>query len=225
MTSRELLSLVLRRWYLVLLGAAISIGALYLVTHRPGVYWSQISVLLLAPVHKFYPNNLENPHDALAPVAGLLVVDWNGVDRPPLMATGDTTLFGEGQRQGIEVRVPNEGSQWQPAYLTPNIDVQVVDSNPEIVAQQARRVSAELDGLLEARQDALGILPGQRLTTMVSPSDPTILYVSGSQTRAAAATGLVGATLTTLAIYWIERWLVWKRSRHTGAAESRGGER
>ena len=130
-TSRELLSLVLRRWYLVLLGAAISIGALYLVTHKPGVYWSQISVLLLAPVHKFYPNNLENPHDALAPVAGLLVADWNGVDRPPLMATGDTALFGEGQRQGIEVRVPNEGSQWQPAYLTPNIDVQVVDSNPE----------------------------------------------------------------------------------------------
>ena len=140
-------------------------------------------MLLLAPVHKFYPNNLENPHDALAPVVGLLVADWNGVDRPPLMATGDTTLFGEGQRQGIEVRVPNEGSQWQPAYLTPNIDVQVVDSNPEIVAQQARRVSAELNGLLEARQDALGILPGQRLTTMVSPSDPTILYVSGSRTR------------------------------------------
>ena len=49
------------------------------------------------------------------------------------------------------------------------------------MAQQARRVSAELNGLLEARQDALGILPGQRLTTMVSPSDPTILYVSGSR--------------------------------------------
>ena len=41
MTSRELLRLVLRRWYVMLLGAAISVGALYLITQRPDIYWTQ----------------------------------------------------------------------------------------------------------------------------------------------------------------------------------------
>jgi hypothetical protein len=214
MTSRELLRLVLRRWYLMLLGAAISVGALYLITHRPGVYWTQFNVVLLAPADKhYYPNKLENAHDQLAPMAGLLVADWNGVDRPLLTSSGETTLFGEGQRQGIQVRVPNEGSQWAPRYFSPNIDVQVVDRNPDRVAQEARRVTAELNALLQKRQDALGIQPAMRMTIIVSPANPNIEYVSGSRTRAALATGLVGAALTTVVVYWTERWLVWNRSR------------
>lgn len=225
MTSRELLSVVLRRWYFMLLGVAISIGALYLITHRPGIYWTQFNVVVLAPVHKYYPNNLENPDDALAPMAGLLVADWNGDDRPLLTASGETTLFGEGQRQGIQVRMPNQGSQWLPLYYSPNIDVQVVDSNPEMVALEARRVSAELNALLENRQDALGIPPAARMMTIASPAEPTIRYVSGSRTRAALATGVVGAALTTIAVYWTERWLVWKRSRRGQLADSPSGQR
>jgi hypothetical protein len=213
-TSGELLRLVLRRWYLMLLGAAISVAALYLITDRPGIYWTHFNVVLLAPVDKdYYPNKLENAHDQLAPMAGLLVADWNGVNRPPLTASSKTTLFGEGQRQGIQVRVPNEGSQWVPLYLSPNIDVQIVDSNPDTVAQEARRVSAELKALLQKRQDDLGIQPVMRITTMVSPADPTIEYVSGSRARAGLATGLVGVALTTIAVYWTDRWLVWNRLR------------
>jgi hypothetical protein len=224
MTSRELLSLVVRRWYLMLLGAIISVVALHLITHRPGVYWTQFNVVVLAPVHKFYPNNLEDPPDALAPMAGLLVADWNGAKRQPLMATGDTTLFGQGLRQGIEVRVPNEGSQWQPLFFAPSIDVQVVSTNPERVEQDARRVSTELNGLLQKRQDAMGIRPSQRMTTMTSPTDPTILHVSGSRMRAAAATGLAGAAVTTVAVYWTERWLISNRSRRARLAESTTGQ-
>jgi hypothetical protein len=226
MTSGELSRLVLRRWYLMLLGAAISVGALYLITHRPGIYWTQFDVVLLAPVDKnSHSNKLEDAHDQLAPMAGLLVADWNGVDRPLLTSSGETTLFGEGQRQGIQVRVPNEGSQWAPRYFSPNIDVQVVDSNPETVAQEARRVSAELNALLQKRQDALSIQPAMRMTIMVSPAGPTIEYVSGSRTRAALATGLAGASLTIIGLYWTERWLFWNRSRNgrsAGVDERRG---
>src|SRR4029453_4655089 len=48
-----------RRWYRMLLGAAITVGALYLTTHRPGVYWTQFDVVVLAPVDSSYPNNPE----------------------------------------------------------------------------------------------------------------------------------------------------------------------
>jgi hypothetical protein len=220
MTSRELLSLMLRRWYIVLLGATITVGALYQVTHRAGVYWSQISVVVLGPVDKYYPNNLASPDWALIPMAGVLVADWNGVDRPLLTASDKTTLFGEGERKGIQVRMPNGGSQWQPLYRSSSIDVQVVDSNPDTVAQEVRRVSAELDKMLQRRQDAIGVPQKLRMTTMVSPTNPTIQYVSGSRTRAALATGVVGAALTTIAVYLSERWLIWKRSRRGRLAES-----
>jgi hypothetical protein len=215
MTAGEFIRLVLQRWYLVLLGAAISVGALYLITHRPGIYWTEFNVVILAPADKIsHPNKLEDAHDQLAPMAGLLVADWNGIDRPLLTSSSETTLFGEGKRQGIQVRVPNEGSQWAPRYFSPNIDVQVVDSNPETVAREARRVGAELNALLQKRQDALGIQPPMRMTIMVSPADPTIEYVSGSRIRAALATGLVGASITMIGLYWTERWMFWNRSRN-----------
>ena len=221
MTSGELLSLVLRRWYLVLLGVAITVGALYLVINRPGVYWTQVAVVVQGPVDKYYPNNFEDPDEVLIPMAAVLAADWNGVERPLLTASGETTtLFGEGQRKGIQVRVPNEGSQWVPLFYSPSIDVQVVDSNPDMVAQEARRVTAELDEMLQRRQDAVGVKREFRMTTMVSPSDPTIEYISGSRTRAALAAGVVGMALTTIAVYWTDRWLIWKRSRRGRPTES-----
>jgi uncharacterized membrane protein len=223
MTARELLRLVIRRWYLMLVGAAITIAALYLATHRPGVYWTQFNVVVLAPVYEYYPNNLADAHYALGPTAGVLVTDWNGEHRPLLTASGDTTLFGEGKRQAIEIRMPNEGTQWLPLYYSPKIDVQVVDSDPAKVAREAQRVGAELNGLLERRQDALAIRPSVRMTTIMSPAEPTVSYMSGSPARAALAIGLVGAILTTVAVYWIERWSLWRHSRklrnpnHSGA--------
>ena len=216
MTASELLKLLLRRWYLMLLGAAMSVGALYVATHQPGVYWTQFNVVLLAPIERYYPNNLADPHYALAPMAGVLATDWNQDDAPLVTASGDTTLFGEGQRQGIEVRLPNQGNQWRPLYFSPNINVQIVNSNPETVAQDARRVSADLEALLQQRQDALRVQPAVKLTTIVSPAEPEISYTTGSRPRAALATGLVGAALTTIAVYWIDRWLAWRRSLREG---------
>ena len=69
--------------------------------------------------------------------------------RPLVIATGDTTLFGEGERHGVEVRVPNQGDQWRPLYFSPPISMsRSWNSNAETVAQEASRVTAELDGAL-----------------------------------------------------------------------------
>jgi hypothetical protein len=220
MTAPDLLRLLLRRWYLMLLGAVVTVAATYLMTHQPGVYWTKLNVVVQAPRGDDYSNNFADPHYALAPMAGVLVTDWNGGDRPPLMSSGDTTLFGEGRRHGIEVRVPNEGNQWQPLYYAPNVDVQVVSNDPETVTHEAHRVSTELSAQLERRQAALRIQPAMRMTTIVSPADWRVTYISGSRSRAALATGLVGAASTVIVIYWIERLLAWRRSRRTPAGDT-----
>jgi len=222
MTAHELLSVVVRRWYLTLLGAGLSVAALYLTTHQAGVYYTQFKVIVLAPTEDYYLNKIEDPHYALAPMAGVVVKDWNGTNSPLFTASGDTTLFGEGQRQGVQVRMPNQGSQWQPIYSSPNISVQVVDKDPQTVEQKARQVRSELDSLLRERQDEMGIHPTMRMTTLASPAVPTVEYISGSRVRTAAATGLAGAALTTIAVFWIDRCLTGRRSRRATELLAKG---
>lgn len=217
-TSRELLGVIIRRWYILLLGALVSVAALQVMTHRPGVYWTHFDVVILAPTYEYYPNKLEDPHYALSPIAGVLVRDWNRTNPPLLTASGDTTMFGEGRREGIQVRMPNEGSQWRPLYTSPNIDVQILGSNPAAVEAEAQRVYAELDRMLQQRQDALGVTKTVRMTSIMSPADPSVAYIAGSRARAAAATGLAGAAMTVTFIYWLEQFLI-RRRRSISASD------
>lgn len=211
LSASDLVKLLLRRWYVVVLGAVLSVGALSVTTGQPGVYYTQFNLVLLAPTEQYYPNKMEDPRHALAPLAGVIATDWNDTHPPLFTASGDTTLFGEGLRQGVQVRVPNQGSQWEPAYLTPNISVQVVDSAPETVAANAARITSELNTLLLSRQEAMGVRPTMRVTMLAAPEVPSVDYISGSRTRAALATGVVGAILTVIAVYWLERLLIRRR--------------
>ena len=153
----------------------------------------------------------------MTPLAGLIVADFNGIHRPLLTSSSETTLFGQGVRQGVMVRMPNQGNQWQPVYASPNIDVQVVDLSTEAVALEARRVTAELNDLLAKRQQELGVQPSIRATMIASSADPTIVYISGSRARALGAIGLLGMAITTISVYWIELLLV--RRRQPGSGE------
>ena len=221
MTARELLLVLLRRWYLLAIGAVLTLGAMYGVLHLTGVYWTKMTVVLLAPAEDFSPNKIEDPRYALAPMAGVVAAEWNRENRPTLTASGDTTLFGEGKRDTVEVRMPNQGSQWRPLFLTPNIDVQVVGSDPESVEARATEVGEELASILEQQQKDLGVDPRLWITSVPSPAEPTVYYVTGSRVRALGAVGLAGALVSVIGIYWIDRDLS-RRSRRRGdeAADS-----
>lgn len=205
MTAGELLRSMFRRWYVVLVGLVVTAAVLWPTTHRPGVYWTQFNVVLLPPVYAYFPNKLENPQYSLGPLAGVIASDFNGNNRPLLTASPDTTLFGIGQRAGVQVRVPNLGNQWTPYYPSPTIDVQVVDIDPALVSAESQRVVSELKRLLDTRQDQQGIDPSMRVSILASPSDPSVYYTSGSRMRTGGAVCLVGLLLTITAVYWVEQ--------------------
>ncbi len=213
MTSRDLLALVLRRWYLMALGALISLGVLYEATHEPPVFFTQYSVVLLPPRSTTFPNNLEDPHYGMTPMAGVIVSDYNAGHRLTLLGSPDTTLYGEGVRDGSRVRLPNDGSQWQPIYDLPNIDVQVVGPSPEEVTAKARQIGDELEALLKRRQDQLGIRDTMRMTALISSPDPIIAQVGGARSRTALGVVLAGATLTTIGVVRFDRWWARRRTR------------
>src|SRR4051812_34596084 len=62
-----LLRVCLRRWYVVLLGVALTVGAAYVVHDRPGVYYSQVQLVLIGPPQTYYPNTVAVQPFALAP--------------------------------------------------------------------------------------------------------------------------------------------------------------
>lgn len=217
MTSRDLLGLVLRRWYLMLLGAAVSVAALHGVLHRPGVYWVGFNVVALAPTEVYYPNKLENPHYELSPIAGVVVREWNGAHPALLTASSDTSLYGEGLRSAVQVRMVNQGSQWRPLFPVPVIDIQVVGSSPDAVAAEAERVTDEVTSLLNQRQQAGRVPATARIDVLTSPAHPTVTYHAGSRVRSAAATALLGAVGTTVGVIWFERLLIWRRQRSKGS--------
>lgn len=213
MTSRDLILAALRRWYVMLVGAVISLGMVYVATHQATVYWTQFNVLLIGPKIAEFPNYLEDARFTLYPISGLVVSDVNHGKRGLITASTDTNMIGQGMTSGIQVRVPNLGTQWRRDTSANYLDVQVAASTPDEVTERTEQALDEVAGALQERQDELGIVPAMRVRSVPATNDPTIYAVGGSRLRAAAATGMSGAAATFALVYWLER----RRSRKVAA--------
>ena len=204
MTSSDLLLAALRRWYVVLVGAAICLGLVYVATHQTPVYWSQVNVLLIGPKDPEFPNYLEDPRFTLYPLVGVVVSDVTGGEAAMLTASTDSNMVGQGITDGIQVRVPNLGSQWRRDTSASHIDLQVAASTPEEVTRRTDATVARVSKALKTRQDEMGITDVMRVTARPATKDPTIYQIGGSRLRAAAATGMSGAAATFALVYWLE---------------------
>lgn len=209
MTSRDLLSAALRRWYVMFVGAAVSLGFVYVTTHQPTVYWSQFNVVLLGPRIEEFPNYLEDPRYTLYPIVGLVVDDVNGGRPGMVTASTETNMVGQGITDGVQVRVPNLGTQWRTDLTASHLDVQVAAPTPQEVTLRTESALDQVAAALKARQDELGIARAMQVTSVAATDDPTIYAIGGSRLRAAAASGLSGAATTLVLVYWLER----RRSR------------
>jgi hypothetical protein len=206
-TTTEVFGAVLRRWYLMLLGAALTLGAMVLVNHQQGVYWTQFNVVLIGPTLDEDPNYLKNARFSLDEMVGVVAADLNRGDEPLVTASVDAIMVGAGEREGVEVRVPNQGSQWEPQFNVDHLDIQVAGDSPAAVSKQARRTTAAISRSLERRQDELGISYGMRITALASSTDPQVFFIGASRTRSLAVAALAGAAITTALVVQIDRLL------------------
>ncbi|RYB94905.1 hypothetical protein EUA93_11430 [Nocardioides oleivorans] len=214
MTSRDLIVAALRRWYVMLVGAVISLGMVYVATHQQPVYWTQFNVLLIGPQDPEFPNYLEDPRFTLYPFVGVVVDDVNGGESPMLTASVETNMVGQGITDGVQVRVPNLGTQWRREMTASYIDVQVAAPTPEEVTRRSDTTIAEIADSLATRQDELGIVPGMRVSSRPATKAPLIYQIGGNPLRAAAATGMSGAAITIALVCWLER----RRNRRLAVA-------
>jgi hypothetical protein len=130
-------------------------------------------------------------------------------------ASTATNLVGQGSTRGVQIRVPNLGSQWRMNHSATWLDVQVADATPEAVVDSSADVIDEVAAALASRQDELGIDPDLRVTSIASSPNPPIAAMGGSRLRAAVASGASGALATIALIYWLER----RRNRRLSAVD------
>lgn len=204
-TALELVGLLLRRWYVVAVCALLTLGGALVLLDRPPVYFTQFEVVLLPPKESVNPNTLREDPYGMVPMAGLLVEEYNQGHHPLNMSTTETTLYGEGLDQGERVRMRNVGNQWLPIYSHPVIDVQVLAADAGRVEEEAGRIARDLNRILDRRQDELGVRRESRMSIEMAPKDIVVQEITGSRGRTVGGLGLLGGSLTLVAVIWVER--------------------
>ena len=108
MTARDFLAAALRRWYVVVLGAALTLGAFAVVQRQAPVFFTQYNIVVVGPSGTEHDDNvLENPRYGLQPLVGVVSTDLNDGHPPLLTGDVDATMVGDG-RPG---RRPGPGAQ------------------------------------------------------------------------------------------------------------------
>ena len=196
MTSRELLMLVLRRWYIVILGFGLTgvVGWLAFAS-APRVYWAATTVTVMQPAS----NPLEADSFSLTGIASMLVLRANDGELPNKTSSPTTTMYGEGIFDGDRVRLRDPGGQWSTMIDQPVFFIEATGSSVDVVESRVQARSAAVSRDLQLIQDELGVPTVRRVFLRFEPASPVATIAEGSPVRGVAAIGLVGVVLTGIA--------------------------
>ncbi len=198
MTVHELFGCLVRRWYVVLLGLALTAAAVAGVRTLPGVWFGQVNVVFLVPSEGRY-NPLSVTTQSLITTAGAVARAVAPPEQRYRVTAEGVTLLDEGIRHGHSVRLPNAGGQWDYRFDDPILDVQATGATPEEVEAEMTTALTSIEEQLRAFEDRAGVIESGRILMRLNPTEPVYRYDDGSRVRAAAAAGLVGVTLTCVA--------------------------
>ncbi|MET1044815.1 MAG: hypothetical protein ABWX59_11950 [Microbacteriaceae bacterium] len=215
MIVREVLSALLRRWYIAvgLLGCAALITAM--LARDGGIYTTTTVVTFMRPATtSLSPANGTNDLSVIA-FAGAVVQEINN-GRSPARYSEDAPYYGAGVREGVLVELANSGNQWVSAFMTAEVRIKVVGRSLDSVEATQEELVDRVLGLSDALQSAVAIPPSKRISASVVPLTMQIEYVSASRTsQVAAGAAMVAAALivATWGSLTVERLVTQRRLR------------
>ncbi|MHC5797835.1 hypothetical protein ACVXZ4_16940 [Lacisediminihabitans sp. FW035] len=193
MTLNGFLRSLGRRWYVLAVFAALTALGGFLAVKASGVYWTRVTVVLLAPASLDNQNTLRSPTESLIDFAAVLERQVNGNHAQPRFSFSSATLYGAGVRDGYKVSLQNDGGQWSDSFTQPVLDVEVVSPTKGGAETRLREVIDRIDTLVQSRQVDASVPSNQMITTLQSPSPASVSHIGGSRVRALGAVALVGA--------------------------------
>ena len=209
MTIWSLADAVRRLWPLVMVGLIVTFAGSYVAAKATGVYYEQVNVVFIYP----HGSALEPGPSSLVSTAGLLETQLN--EQGPLPLSPTATIVGAGIRDGVRVRLPNEGGQWATNFDQEDLDVEVVGDNASQVRAETDATVTKIRTLLRSDQLSVGVRPRWLIGVGTSPSSPPVLYMRGSSARAGITAFALGLVLTPISVVMVDRWLG-RRTRTVG---------
>lgn len=205
----DAIAVIARRWWVVLLGALVTVGVTGAVFSAVATqYQATGQILLLPPTARVTAEDPINPYlnlpDGLTLTAALLANHAAGLDT-------EAQLAAEGFEATYSVSVlPGTG---------PLISISVSGTDPQAALDQRDRLISIVTDRLAQLQSAEAVAPTQfiRARDVTSASEAEVL--AGARLRAAAVVGVLGVFFTVTVTFAIDR-LRTGRSRPAGAAQS-----
>lgn len=209
MTTAQLLSVLRRRWYVVIVGVACTWAACAVLMLTPRVYGAQMDVVFVAPggVASSRPDDAFT--EPLINFASIVALKVNG-DRPSVRLSSPTAaLYGLGVREGVSVSLADAGGQWDSIFNSPVIRIQAVDSSPERVAAALDNVVAEIASASTSIQNDSGVKEKEKIGIQTVPDRAQVFAYARTRTteaKATAAASVLGLSLTACAAALSDRW-------------------
>ena len=215
MTFREILSAMLRRWYIPIFVLACAALATAMLAGDGGTYTSKTVVTFVRPASTGLSPSNGNTDPSVIAFAGAVVQEINNGRPPARYSTSDAPFYGAGVREGVLVELANSGSQWVSTFSRSDVELRIVGRSAEWVESQQQNLVDRVLAIAEAKQAVLAIPTEDRIRAIVDPLTMRIEYVSPSrrgQAAAVAAMLTVALIVSAWASVTLDRKLVRRRA-------------
>ena len=211
MTSYDVVSALLRRWWFLLAVFAAAVVAVGMVLVRPPIYWASYDLNLVAPDGSGEVYSRENPPAGVTPVAGVLEILLSGNHPGPGAATQEVPIFGLEHRYGVDVRAKDKGLQWSRDYVAA-LTVQISEPTREAVLARADSLAGQAREALVTVQDDHAVPMDSRLV-LDAPQAIQVVEIQPSRMRAAAAGAVLALGASIVSTILLDRRLLRRQRR------------
>lgn len=227
MTLTSLLEALRRFWAIVVLGALLTAGGVYLATRSQPVYWTRTQAVFMAPSSTLYPNSLQTKSEDLIITAGLVAKRLAGPSEPLKFAGTDANLVGiPPTGEDYWIRLPDTGGQWAPNFSDQFLLVDAVGATPADAMRNRDTALALISSELSAMQREMKVAPVNDITVKTVPESSVVVPIKGSKLRAGGMAVALGAMATLAAVVALQtrasrRPLFWPRGLPSRARRDR----
>ncbi|MBX0299440.1 hypothetical protein K2F54_05560 [Cryobacterium sp. 1639] len=190
MTVPDILTAMVRRWYVPLgvFGCAALVTLLLL--RDGGIYTTSPVVTFMRPTAtSLSPHNGTDDSSVVA-FAGAVVTAVNKGRAPAPYSMASAPYYGAGIREGIRVDLADAGNQWSSTFSRSDVEIRIVGRSLSWVEAKQDEMVDLVTGFAAAEQAVLEVPGESRITASVAPLTTQIEHIvpsRGNQLAAAAA--------------------------------------
>lgn len=209
MTSYDVAVALLRRWWVLVIGIALTCGVVALGARSAPIYWTSYDLNLVAPDRSGAAYSRAAAPYGVTAVAGVLEVILAGNPTGKAPATQQVPIFGLEHKSGFDVEAKDKGLQWSRDYVAA-LTVQISAPSSDAVLAQVDEIGARAENGLSEIQDDQEVPTKQRLT-LEKPEAVEILEIKPSYIRAFVGAVVLGLGASVCLTVVIDRRLTARR--------------